>query len=95
MGNESSCNCTNNLKDEKSTEVILEDLRMGKTDLRSTSNTSTIKGFHCQSDYINEKFDDCSFVRNSEKNFSNIIDQMDPETDRMSFINYLPSERNI
>ncbi len=92
MGNVSNCSCIDSIRDEKSTEVILDSLQKGKTDLRALGGKK-IKGFHIDSEIVDEKFNDCSFVRNSDKNLSNSINELDDAADQLSLIDFSATGR--
>ncbi len=85
MGNANNCGCIDSVREEKSTEVILDSLQKKQMDLR-VREAHRIRGFRVDSDLIDEKFNDCSFVRNSDKNLSNSINHLDDEIDQLSLI---------
>ena len=85
MGNVNNCGCIDGFREEISTEVILDSLQKRQTDLRAQEG-QRIRGFRVNSELIDEKFNDCSFVRNSDKNLSNSINHLDDEIDQLSLI---------
>ena len=91
MGNTVSCGCIDQLKDEKSTEVLLESLDRQRTDLRAEGGPA----FRFDSDFLHQKFNDCSFVRNSDKNLTNSIDRLGPDADHLSFIGLAPLDKSV